>query len=249
MKRAEQLFEDLGLAIPLTFEELELMAWHRQRARVQVRPLDVCEGHATIGKRSATITISASITQPGRRKFVLAHELAHLELHRNAGSTSLCTPQDLESYRTGDVETQANEFAAELLMPSVIAARDCDVRVPSFSVVMQLAKKFETSLTAAALRFVDLCPEPLALVATVGGQVAWYRRGPDFRLYLLGIGTRVGKDTYAHDAAIGKTTPSKPEDVPIEAWCPNQHKGELHEEALAMPSYDTVLSLLWQRDE
>lgn len=62
-------------------------------------------------------------------------------------------------------------------------------------------------------------------------------------------GTQVGKDTYARDAANGKATPSKPEDVPIEAWSPNQSRGELYEEAFAMPRYDTVLSLLWQRDE
>lgn len=249
LKRAERIFEDLGLTIPLSYEDLELVAWQRQRARVQERPIDVCEGHATIGKHSATITISSSIAQEGRRKFVLAHELAHLELHRQAGSASLCTPQDLDSYRNNDLESQANEFAAELLMPSAIAAPDCDVRVPRFSVVAQLADKFGTSFTAAALRFVDLCPEPLGLVATVAGRVAWYRRGPSFRLFLLGIGAQVGQDTYAHDAFSGKATPSKPENVPIEAWCPDRHRGELDEEAFAMPSYNTVLSLLWHRDE
>ena len=81
LKRAEQIFEDLGLTIPLSYEDLELVAWHRQRARVQERPIDVCEGHATIEgelTREATIRKFRIVRTEGKRE--VSREIEHYNL-------------------------------------------------------------------------------------------------------------------------------------------------------------------------
>src|SRR5205807_9359977 len=59
------------------------------------------------------------IPELGRRRFVIAHELGHLLLGHGSDILKLCDEGDLLEWAKGQrpYENEANEFAAELLMP------------------------------------------------------------------------------------------------------------------------------------
>jgi hypothetical protein len=52
-----------------------------------------------------------------RKRFTVAHELAHFLLHRNAAGAGISDDVYYRSGLSGGMETQANQLAAEILMP------------------------------------------------------------------------------------------------------------------------------------
>lgn len=93
-----------------------------------------------------------------RRRFTIAHEIAHWVLHARRGDDStferFCRPTDLEKRGSSrGIEAEANLFAGELLMPEEIVstiAADCGFNLPL------LAAQFGVSLPALQLRLVKL---------------------------------------------------------------------------------------------
>jgi len=99
---------------------------------------------------------------PVRRRFTVAHELGHLELHRGR-ALILDTPVRVDfrdrvsSLATDQEEIEANRFAAALLMPqemvvqaAVGASRDPD------ELVRSLARRFKVSPAAMGYRLINL---------------------------------------------------------------------------------------------
>lgn len=187
------------------------------------------------------IRIQTNLVEPARRRYIIAHELGHHLLH--AERVALCAERDLVRYEPGNGETEANAFAAELLMPRALFEPCCDVSRPSLDDVRALARKFGTTLTATAIRFVDLCPEACAIVWSESSAVKWAITGGDFPF----IRFRVPLSSYshAHDAFRGKTPPTGPQEVPAHAWIDDEDARELLEDTIWMPRFSATLSLLW----
>jgi Zn-dependent peptidase ImmA (M78 family) len=85
-----------------------------------------------------------------RRRFTIAHEIAHMVLHTNLIGDSL---QDDGLYRSGlsnALEAQANNFAADILMPWHLINEAMD-STPDAS-VGKLADIFEVSKSAMSIR-------------------------------------------------------------------------------------------------
>lgn len=101
-----------------------------------------------------------------RRRFTLAHEIAHYVLHnrettfvdRLAGPTLL--KRDARSASGTDPrEVEANAFAADLLMPAAFLERDLDGiddRQDVDSILADLARKYRVSVEAMTIRLVRL---------------------------------------------------------------------------------------------
>lgn len=182
------------------------------------------------------------------RRFAVAHELGHLEVHPKKSYLGLCTDRDMtNAYHESGHEQEANAFAAELLMPEPLYGPRCEVVKVSWQPVRQLASEFKVSLTSAAMRFVELCPERVALVCCEDRRVAWSWRSEDF-------GRRIERgrvlDTYslAIDFWEKGRVPDSPETVDANAWIDGVgDDAELVEHAVAFQSLGWVLSLLWIR--
>ena len=69
----------------------------------------------------AIITGSTTVRDSQRRRFSVAHELGHLEMHRPQGGFALGVSEDIDDWQPQrtDVnrEQEANRFAAVLLLP------------------------------------------------------------------------------------------------------------------------------------
>lgn len=96
-----------------------------------------------------------SLHHPNRQRFTIAHEIGHLVMHRDMISEHVHVDKQFRvlmrdsksSTGTEEIEVQANQFAAELLIPSSmfdptkIIASDIDDDAP----LDELAKKFRVS--------------------------------------------------------------------------------------------------------
>jgi hypothetical protein len=83
---------------------------------------------------------------------------------------------ELSASRPGSawrVEREANDFAAELLIPESLGAPLCRMPAPCLDDVERLARTFKTSPEMSAIRFVQLASAPCAAVFVEAGRVRW----------------------------------------------------------------------------
>lgn len=192
------------------------------------------------------------------RRWAIAHELGHFEAHADISFVGLCSSEDMvPSYRSSGREPEANAFAEELLMPADLYARSCEVELAReacsrfpvcWQPVARLAKSFSVSLAAAAIRFVSLTDEAVAVVCMREGVIAWASTsktfGPRPRR-----GSRVKPWSEAYDFFTKGEIAKEPQTVSASAWI-DTCDDDLHlvEHLFAKPSLSMAMSLLWWRE-
>jgi len=101
---------------------------------------------------------------PERQRFSWAHELAHVMLSNGSCSQIRSRTKATRRTHTGQDEERACErLAAEILMPKIMFRRWATRAGWTLSSIPKLANLFKTSLTATAIRLVELAPEPCLL--------------------------------------------------------------------------------------
>ena len=216
---------------------------------------DVVEGHlegaaaslVTLGDRTM-IRISDSEPYLGRKRFSIAHELGHFVLGHGHTLQKICSNHDLNTWYGGSEEAQANTFAADLLLPGKLVEPLCDVDASdiSFDLIREIASEFRVSLTATAIRFVRLCPEPCAIVCSKKNKIAWSWKSEEWRFY---IERDVTLDSYtvAYDLHKGEDMEDRPIEVSTSAWVDRESPETIMEHSVRFPRLGFVLSLLWMK--
>jgi hypothetical protein len=175
----------------------------------------------------------------------VAHELGHFCIPSHLNETYSCSIEDLNNYRENKpAEKEANEFAAELLMPLQWIAQAIKTQDISMQLIKTLAEEYETSLTSTALKVTSHCSDRIAVVYSKSGGVAWFNKAKAFDLHL-----NTGKlSSLSLAAKISQPTSLYPEmkgTVPLEAWTYDIRNYEhLIEESLYMPYLNAVLTVL-----
>lgn len=190
----------------------------------------------------------------GQRRFTLAHELGHFAIPQHAQSTvRQCLEDDLSTVNVQSaIEREANEFAAELLMPRKIFVDDIRDLLPSFRHAIDLASpsQYDVSVTACALRWIELSTQPCALVCIEEGRIKWKWLNKHFRYALPPRGHAPLPESLAGAVLRGEAPPDCLEAVPPWAWIEvGGRTPELLESAFTVPSIDQVLSILVLQDE
>lgn len=131
-------------------------------ARVEYAPLaQELSGLAHIRAGVPIIGINATHSA-ARQRFTLAHELAHVLLHRTELERAVHVDKGslrrdaLAAAGVDRKEIEANAFAAELLMPQAILAdalRGQTVDLEDDEMIARIAKRFRVSETALRFRF------------------------------------------------------------------------------------------------
>lgn len=125
------------------------------------------------------IIYNNAITSPGRINFTLAHEFGHYLLHRlEFPDGKECGQQDFVRWDSeyGQIEAQANEFAATLLMPLDDFRRQIDARaLPDLDGIGACANRYRVSLIAATLRWLQYTERRSVLVISRDGFILWAR--------------------------------------------------------------------------
>lgn len=186
-----------------------------------------------------------------RRRFTLAHELGHACIPTHHGLSSLkCVTEDLSGKDANQsVEQQANDFAAELLVPRKLLSAMLSTGEISLRQAEEVSATFDVSLTCASRRLVEHCKEAAALVMCEGGNVSWCVRRHGFPYGLHARGTPIPVGTVAWDVEHGSGTGLEPLEVEPSTWLPEASGSfTLIESAIKLGSLDQVISLLWIPD-
>lgn len=254
---ADKLIEQLGIRDPKDLRLLDEIAFARN-ALVIEQDLSGMEARLTIVGDRALIAVSTKITNRRRRRFSIAHELGHLEIHPRITSYSLCTQTDINDSSIKEVgkqrEQEANEFASCFLLPKRFFSGLCQRDDPSLYLVDQLATEFETSLTATGMRFIQFCDEPVALVYSQGGVMRWFRGSTSFndRNLFIDIRGKLDPKTLAASFFRNGQLSDKPRRVPMSAWIEQDGRkmeGGIVEQSFGSTTQNAVLTLLWVDEE
>ena len=249
---AERLWSLYGFYEPNDLV-LEDLAWARG-VLVTDGPLDRMEAWLVRKGSRGLIRVKQGIPEPGRRRFAVAHELGHWELHKAISQVFACTADDMiASYKASVAEGEANYFAAGLLMPGGLFSRRSDSRLLSVEVISGLAAYFGTSFTATAIRYVDLSAEPCAVVVSSEGRIRWWQGSQEFKQrFWLDARSKLPAGTVAGSVFAGGRRPTGSEKVEIAAWSEkgtdDDEEGIFVEECLFVECYNQIISLLRMPD-
>jgi Zn-dependent peptidase ImmA (M78 family) len=203
---------------------------------------------------TSKILLKRGLRSEGRKRFTIAHELGHLLFEASSDFRHGCQPVAmLPSLASPDREAQANEFAAELLMPQRCLARMIDQTGPTLANVQEIATYFRTSLTSAALRYQRVCGFQCAVVHSEGSAIQWeftarHERKFPFELVCRNDLKNLPEGSVIRRLREGALVPEGMHEVPPETWLAPTDAARvvrLYEDSRFFPRYDTGLTLLW----
>jgi len=244
---AQSLISRFGITEPEHIE-LEDIAFELGVV-VEARRLDGAAARLIRFGDAGVIRISEDESNVARRRFSAAHELGHFCLKHGHSLDRLCNDKDMHWYDDTGHETVANAFAGELLLPTSLVKKSCDVKQVNLKPIMSIADRFQTSLTATAIKFVRLCPEMCAVVFSENSRIKWVYRSDDFWPFIQ-IRRKLDARTLAFDFFGKKVLPAEPEEVEADAWFEVKRDDavqEVVENSVAIPSINSVLTILWIR--
>lgn len=256
-KAAERIIDDLNIKNIKDLRFLDEIAYARG-AIVVDKALSGMEARLTVAGSQAIITISTKVQNQHRRRFSIAHELGHLELHSLESSFSICLNSDINDGQALEIsslrENEANSFSSSLLLPKRFVSQMCQKEEPSLDFIAHLGNEFDTSLTATGLRYVDFCEEPIALVYSQGQRIKWFKGSRDFNELglFVSVKSRLDPSTLASRFYKNEAIPNKFRRVNMSAWIDTDRYRSsctVLEQSWSMPNYGAVLTLLWVDDD
>ncbi|RIJ20778.1 ImmA/IrrE family metallo-endopeptidase [Henriciella barbarensis] len=129
------------------------------------------------GKTGWGIFYNDDIEVPSRINFTLAHEFGHYLVHRLKFPDGIrCDQRAMTQWNSkyAEIESEANQFAASLLMPLDDFRKKLPQNVaPTFSDIGACASRYDVSLTAAILRWLEYTSKRAVLVASTDGFILW----------------------------------------------------------------------------
>jgi Zn-dependent peptidase ImmA (M78 family) len=167
--RAKELLEKCGFhKIPIPVERIAKSLG----AQVRYSPLDEELSGMVFIKDGIPIIGVNSLHHPNRQRFTIAHEIAHMYLHRDFITSSVHVDKqfsepglkrDAESAKGADrLEIEANQFGAALLMPKDILEdmlSEMSLDIEDEDSLEALAKKFKVSKATLQYRIRNLLTE------------------------------------------------------------------------------------------
>lgn len=125
------------------------------------------------------IFYNTNISSSGRQNFTLAHEFGHYLLHRHLQPQGFeCGNRELHDRGLQNIESEANRFASVLLMPPKDFREQIAGTTPNLELMRHLAKRYEVSITAAMLQWLEFTDQRAMVVAGIDGFIDWARSSP-----------------------------------------------------------------------
>ena len=127
------------------------------------------------------VVLSSEVQEVRRQHFTLGHEIGHYLLPDQQDLCQPCGKTQIESWdeALARPERDANQFAAEILMPRSIIQPFLR-EIPRFKYIEQIAQVCDTSLTASAYRLCELSSFRVAMVWSEAFRVRWYKPSEEF---------------------------------------------------------------------
>lgn len=200
-------------------------------------------------KQKGIVAVNAAIREVSRKRFTIAHEIGHFIMPHHRNLPTFCDEKKIESFydQIARPEVEANEFAAELLLPSAVLRRRFNLSEFSLQDISTVATEFQTSLTATTRSFLGLTHLPCAMVWSVANQAKWCARSEAFRFFLP-LAELPAPGSYAAKLFAGGNAPAEFCPVSPIVWLERRAAEAVEvllEHSIALPNYSAVLTLLW----
>jgi Zn-dependent peptidase ImmA (M78 family) len=222
-----------------------------ENALIDEKPIKGAEGRiVTLGNKSMII-INSNIDNEAKKRFVVAHELGHFKMHKDLSPFYNCSEQEFFNWHQhGSHETEANQFAVELLMPNkAFIEKSNDYNVFNLNTLKCLSDQFKTSLTATALRYSDIGKVSIATIFSQDNEVKWYSINPNFRYKYIKVNRPVPNGSVAHNFFSKGNVSDKPTGILAKTWFNDnfiKQDSYFYEQCLPINKINAVLSIIWE---
>lgn len=212
--------------------------------KVHGEPLDDrFEAALFIRGDTRAIIYNENIREDGRKNFCISHELGHHSCH-SRDEKYFCTTADLLDTAPHDksVEHEANQFAANLLMPADDFREQVSGMPATLANVSRLANdRYDTTLTAACTRLLELSQRrPLGMAIVHGNTVLRWMKTDEMKWsgFSFKRGHRLPVASIDHNP--------EGEEVEADVWLSekNAARWSLLQSAVYMPYYERTLVLI-----
>lgn len=251
---AEELLSQLGIdTLPIDVFEIA--------ERLEIPVMEKSDTEAGVSgallkvENHFAIAFATYIQSPGFRRFSIAHEIGHLHIPGHANAL-LPPGKAMHASRAGfrsddPYERQADEFAANLLMPKgpfLSAMRNAG---DGLEAILTLADLCETSRLATAIRYVNLTNEAMAIVVSEDQTLRYAFMSDEFKEFR---GIRWLKSNSPLPDVPTAEFNRNPENIetlqqdefqtPIADWFGGHHTISLREEVIGLGRYGRTLTIL-----
>lgn len=250
--KAREVISALGIDDPAELPLEDLIIYYN--GIVREIPLDNCDGRVVMKNGKSIVSVNQNIEFAPKKRFVLAHELGHILLHGDKESTFSDDYSTLEAYKHGDQEKEANDFATELLMPIELFQKAAFRQKFGFELILNLAERFNTSLTSTVYRYIDFGPHPICVFFSKDRKVQYWRKSEQFRVWVpdrnkLNVpGDSVAEEYFSKSRVYLKKDADQK--IMKSTWfelSENDRDTEMFEFCIITKSYNTVLSVVWEK--
>ncbi|MBA2745593.1 MAG: ImmA/IrrE family metallo-endopeptidase [Flavisolibacter sp.] len=248
--KARGIIHKYGIRTPNEIDVEGLAALQNVCVREDI--LEGCEGRLVRKGNCGIITVNKNTREMGRKRFTVAHELGHFELHGTRDSSFICSKSDVQPLGVFRVspETEANDFAAELLMPEAMFKPKCSESLPSLNYIQSCAEEFQATLTATALRYIEFCPYRCAIILSKNNAIKWVKVTEDFG-YRLESGQKLHPDCWATDFFRGESLSREMQTVLARSWLQYgrvSSMARISEQSWGFQNYGEVMTLIFLDD-
>lgn len=250
---AERILEEAGLLeLPVDIESLA----QKNNIIVEEMPTELASrsvyGALLITNDTTAIFYSSLIKNLGFQRFTIAHELGHYFLDGH-----IDTLVDSDGLHLSDsdfcspnlCELEADHFASSLLMPAKLCRKligGCD---DGLTAIKALADASWSSLTAAAIRYIDFASTPSAIIVSSKGIIQYSIKNRNFFQYgtLPFKGSPLPKESLSYSVM----APEKQKllidnelESDISLWVGGRHSFPCLEEIVPLGSTGKLLTIL-----
>ena len=245
-----------GFRYPVNVKELalqcaDLFKWDDPISEVKAASIPGFDGG--LFKDSETkrwlLLYNQSVESLGRIRFTQAHELGHYILHRYAKESFQCSEEDMLNWdiEEKDIESQADKFASNLLMP-LHDFREQVTNTVDLDVLGFCADRYGVSLTAAILRWLEHTDQKAVVIHSRDGYMNWswssqaaLKAGAFFRTKRSPV--PIPEASLAANGHIKLEKAGQP--VPARIWFEHAEEiTQLREMKVSSDRHDIVISLL-----
>lgn len=211
-----------------------------------------CQANIISSNNYSKISVSNVLTNKNQRRFAIAHELGHFTLHRGIKKYFSDNEQNfLKYHQKGGQEVEANEFAAELLIPrNRFTVFTSDLKF-SAELIIKTANYFESSITSTSIKYADYGHEPLAIIYTTNGIIKWSRINNAFPFSFVQSKLPVPEYSSVNDYFKTGTKTNSPITIDAFNWFYQDFQikkypnAKLYEEIFSIDSLNSAIVYLW----
>lgn len=251
---AEKLLKELGInEAPVNPFDIA------RRLDIELRPLPDNKGGASgmllHVEGQFGICYPTHVASDGFKRFSVAHEIGHYRLpghldvifNEQGHHVSHAGFKDANRY-----EKEADYFAAALLMPTKLFSASIQQAGEGLKAIESIAREYETSMEATAIRYTQLCRDPVAVIRSEGRTIDYafmtrsLKEFPD--LDWIRKGTPLPPDSVTAAFNANKTNIELAESTRgksnLQEWFESPYRQEIIEEVIGLGGYGKTITVL-----